>query len=241
MPDITTFLMANPDFESLIEALTREDDFDYVALLQSQEEQTPFIFFAPTNEAFEALMEEIKMGSIDEISKDDLEAILKYHIVPKTDFNDYDSILTTLETGKITMLFYDWEGYVWRDVNNREGYVNRGYIATNGNIYSVDKVLLPDLSEDSEIGFKDITTLLLADPDFEMLIEAFTLDKSFDYLEYLESEVDPAPFTVFAPTNEAFEALLKELELESLRDILVKSWCVMILWIIIIGLMKVIA
>lgn len=218
LPDITTFLMANPDFESLIEAFTREDDFDYVALLQSQEEQTPFTFFAPTNVAFEALMEEIEMGSIDEISKDDLEAILKYHIVPKTDLNDYDSILTTLETGQITM-FYDWDGNVWRDVNNREGYINRVYIATNGNIYSVDKVLLPELAKDSEIDLKDITTLLLADPDFEMLIEAFTLDKSFDYLEYLKAEVDPAPFTVFAPTKEAFEALLEELELESLGDI----------------------
>ncbi|HSP40176.1 MAG TPA: fasciclin domain-containing protein [Gillisia sp.] len=218
MPDITTFLMADPNFESLIEAFTRDDDFDYVALLQSQGDQTPFTFLAPTNEAFEALMEEIEMGSIDEISKDDLEAILKYHIVPKNDFNDYDSILTTLETGQITMI-YDWDYYLWRDENNREGYVNRVYIATNGNIYSVDKVLLPDLAEDSEIGFKDNTTLLLADPDFEMLIEAFTLDKSFDYLEYLKSEVDPAPFTVFAPTNEAFEALLEELELESLWDI----------------------
>jgi uncharacterized surface protein with fasciclin (FAS1) repeats len=71
--------------------------------------------------------------------------------------------------------------------------------ASNGVIHLVDKVLLP--------GDKTIVQTAQAIPDFSILVEAVV---AADLAATLSQ---PGPFTVFAPTNAAFAALLTELGL----------------------------
>ncbi len=79
----------------------------------------------------------------------------------------------------------------------------------NGVIHAVDAV----------IGLPDITTFATADPTFSTLMVALTREPDYTFVETLMATSDPAPFTVFAPTNQAFADLLAELEASSLDDI----------------------
>jgi uncharacterized surface protein with fasciclin (FAS1) repeats len=69
--------------------------------------------------------------------------------------------------------------------------------ATNGVIHVIDRVILP--------ANLDIVQTAAANPDFSLLVEAVTAADLGPILS------QPGPFTVFAPTNAAFVALLTEL------------------------------
>src|SRR5690606_3849158 len=79
----------------------------------------------------------------------------------------------------------------------------------NGVIHAVDAV----------IGLPDITTFATADPNFGILVAALTREEEFNFVEILMAQGEPAPFTVFAPTNAAFQGLLTELGVQGLGDI----------------------
>jgi len=82
-------------------------------------------------------------------------------------------------------------------------------LASNGVVHSVNEV----------ITIPDVTTFAIADPTFGTLVDALTLDGQPDFVATLSSFQAPAPFTVFAPTNDAFVTALTELGVESLTDI----------------------
>ena len=69
--------------------------------------------------------------------------------------------------------------------------------ASNGVVHLVDRVLLP--------ADKDIVATASALPDFSILVEAVAAAGLVGTLQ------GAGPFTVFAPTNAAFAALLMEL------------------------------
>ena len=71
-------------------------------------------------------------------------------------------------------------------------------LASNGVVHIVNEV----------ITIPDVTTFAIADPTFETLVEALTLDGQPDFVATLSSFEAPAPFTVFAPTNDAFVTAL---------------------------------
>jgi len=82
----------------------------------------------------------------------------------------------------------------------------------NGTIHAVNAV----------IGLPTVVTFAAADPNFSVLVTALTRpDLTFDFVGTLSiaNGTDPAPFTVFAPTNGAFVDLLAELNVTSLDDI----------------------
>jgi hypothetical protein len=84
------------------------------------------------------------------------------------------------------------------DGRNRTSKIVTADIATtNGVIHIIDKVLLP--------ADKNIVQTAAALPDFPILVEAVQAAGLADTLS------GPGPFTVFAPTNEAFAALLSAL------------------------------
>ncbi|NJM94154.1 MAG: T9SS type A sorting domain-containing protein, partial [Cytophagales bacterium] len=108
--------------------------------------------------------------------------------------------------------FIDFEGTVITDPNGREINITATDVeAQNGVVHIIDRVLLPELLPATVV---DIAT---GDENFSTLVAALTReDLSTDFVEVLSGE---GPFTVFAPTNAAFTALLAELEVESLDDI----------------------
>lgn len=127
--------IATPDLSTLVTAVQAAD------LVETLSGKGPFTVFAPTNEAFEALPE----GTLDDLlkpaKKDDLSAVLTYHVVPGTytaaDLSDGQE-LTTVNGKKLT-------------VNVKDGAVMVGDATvaqadlkqSNGVVHVIDAVLLP--------------------------------------------------------------------------------------------------
>ena len=156
--------------------------------------------FAPTNAAFAALLAEL--GVTKEALLADkalLTAVLTYHVLGS------NVPLANVPVGKaISPLaggFFKIEslgGLKITDGRNRVGNVTAPDIqASNGVVHLVDRVLLP--------ANKDIVATAQSLPDFSILVEAVV---AAGLVETLQSA---GPFTVFAPTNAAFAALLGEL------------------------------
>jgi len=145
LPTIVDFALADPTFETLVAALTREDlTFDYVTTLQSE---GPFTVFAPTNTAFGDLLAELNAGSLADIDEPTLKATLNHHAVSGA--NVRSSVLTdelTVGTlgGDITANVTG--GATLTDANGRVSNIIAVDVqAVNGVIHAIDKVILPNL------------------------------------------------------------------------------------------------
>lgn len=122
-------------FETLLAAATA------AGLVDTLKGEGPFTVFAPTDEAFAALPE----GTVDTLlkpeNKDQLTAILTYHVVPgkvlSTDLTD-DMTAATVQGGDITIDLDS--GVMVNDAN----VVNADIMASNGVIHVIDKVIMPD-------------------------------------------------------------------------------------------------
>lgn len=150
LPDITTFAIADPTFDILQAALTREEDYTFVDILQSTGDASPFTVFAPTNDAFVALLDELDVDSLDDIDADLLATVLSYHVVSGDNVRAEDltdgMMVTTFETGEITINV--GASVTITDENERTSTVVLPNVqATNGVIHAIDQVLLP-ASED---------------------------------------------------------------------------------------------
>jgi transforming growth factor-beta-induced protein len=146
LPNITTFATADPNFDILVQALTREDSFTFVETLMMSEDPAPFTVFAPINDAFVDLLDELELGALADIPTETLEATLAYHVVTGAnvrsgDLTD-DMDVTTLEGGDFTVNLGD--NVIITDENERTATVIATDVqATNGVIHALDTVLLP--------------------------------------------------------------------------------------------------
>ena len=156
--------------------------------------------FAPTNAAFAALLTELGVTKEALLAnKPLLTAVLTYHVLGST------VVRADVPLGKaITPLsggFFKIEnagGLKVTDGRNRVTNITTTDIqASNGVAHLVDRVLLP--------ADKDIVATASALPDFSILVEAVAAAGLVGTLQ------GAGPFTVFAPTNAAFAALLMEL------------------------------
>lgn len=156
--------------------------------------------FAPTNAAFAALLTELGVTKEALLAnKSLLTAVLTYHVlgskVMRADV-PLGKAITPVSGG-----FFKIEsnnGLKITDGRNRVSTITSTDIqASNGVVHLVDKVLLP--------ADKDIVATASALPDFSILVEAVVAAGLVSTLQ------GAGPFTVFAPTNAAFAALLTEL------------------------------
>ncbi len=156
--------------------------------------------FAPTNAAFAALLTELGVTKQALLAnKPLLTAVLAYHVLSST------VPLASVPVGKaITPVgggFFKIEstrGLKITDGRNRVSNITANDIqASNGVVHLVDRVLLP--------ANKDIVATAQALPDFSILVEAVVAAGLVETLQ------GTGPFTVFAPTNAVFAALLAEL------------------------------
>ncbi|SHE50308.1 transforming growth factor-beta-induced protein [Psychroflexus salarius] len=347
IPDVVTFATIDPTFDTLEAALTRSDQPDFVGTLSSSDAPAPFTVFAPTNQAFSDLLDELGATSLDDIGGPTLTSTLNSHVVGGLNVTSNE-----LESGSVETLgddiTIDAENVQIVDQNGRTIEIVVTDVQTsNGVIHAIDRVILPDVAVESTfeiieaspnhtileqalidtgldvavnnneltvfaptdaafgnvdisgltveqlsnvllnhtvsgtvlssdlsnsyantlavetntgdennlslyintdngvslngisnvttpdleayngvvhvvdgvITIPDVTTFALADPNFSILVDALTRENSFTYVSTLQSTESPAPFTVFAPTNDAFVDLLAELELNSLADV----------------------
>ena len=192
--DIVDTAVAAGDFNILAQALTD------TGLVDTLKGDGPFTVFAPTDAAFEAL----PAGTLESLTTEQLTDILLYHVVgAEARSTDLDGSPVTTVQG--ASAFINLEGGV--QVNGAN--VTTADIgASNGVIHVIDQVILPP----------DIVDAALLAGSFSTLAQALT---DADLIDTLKGE---GPFTVFAPTDEAFAALpegtMESLDVATLTDIL---------------------
>ena len=84
LPSVVTFALADPNFGILVQALTRPDlTQSFVGLLSipAGSAPSPFTVFAPINSAFESLLTELGVNSLNDIDEPTLSAVLSYHVI----------------------------------------------------------------------------------------------------------------------------------------------------------------
>jgi transforming growth factor-beta-induced protein len=136
---VVDIAVSNPDFSILVEAVTK------AGLAGALSADGPFTVFAPTNDAFNTLFEELGVDGIEDLSKEQLTPILTYHVVSgKVMSSDLSNTsVATLNGKKI-------------DVKLSEGvHINDSKVLTadiagnNGVIHVIDKVLIPEAESKS--------------------------------------------------------------------------------------------
>lgn len=151
----------------------------------------PFTVFAPTDEAFAKLPPGTVESWLKPENKDKLAAVLTYHVVKGSVMADKVMGMSSAPTVNGQRARVTVKGNtVWID----KATVTRADIAcTNGVIHVIDTVLMPES--------RDIIELASSAGSYNTLIAAL---KAAGWDEALKGK---GPFTVFAPTDEAFAKL----------------------------------
>ncbi len=209
--NIVEIAMDTPDLSNLVAALSVADG-NLVDVLSGGE----FTVLAPTNEAFETFLAANGFMSLSEVPTDVLSNILLNHVISgtinSTNLVDAGSGYSTTNAsnmdGDNLSLYFDTSSGV--TFNGISSVVAADIVASNGIVHVVDEV----------IGLPTVVTFAVSNPALSTLVAAMTTEGlSVDIVSILSSSDEPSPFTVFAPTNDAFGSLLAELELNALGDI----------------------
>lgn len=209
--NIVEIALDTPDLSNLVAALSVADG-NLVDVLSGGE----FTVLAPTNEAFETFLAANGFMSLSEVPTDVLSNILLNHVISgtinSTNLVDAGSGYSTTNAsnmdGDNLSLYFDTSSGV--TFNGISSVVAADIVASNGIVHVVDEV----------IGLPTVVTFAVSNPALSTLVAAMTTEGlSVDIVSILSSSDEPSPFTVFAPTNDAFGSLLAELELNALGDI----------------------
>lgn len=206
---ISEFVASNDDYSSLKAALDKAD------LTATLDGQGSFTVFAPNNDAFASFLTANGFASLNDVPTDLLKNVLLNHVV------DGEVTSSALTTGYINTLATEASSN-----SNISMYVN----TTSGvTLNGASTVTTADIETDngvihavnSVIALPTVVTFATADPTFSTLVAALTRNDQPDFVSVLSTSAgtEPAPFTVFAPTNAAFTSLLTELGASSLADI----------------------
>jgi uncharacterized surface protein with fasciclin (FAS1) repeats len=183
--DIVDTAVGAGSFKTLVAAVKA------AGLVEALKGEGPFTVFAPTDEAFAKL----PAGTVENLLKpenvESLRAILKYHVVPGKVGAEQVVSLTGAKTlnGQRVEILASETGVKVDNAN----VVKADIWTTNGVIHVIDRVILPES--------KNIVEVADAAGSFSTLLAAV---KAAGLAGVLSGE---GPFTVFAPTDEAFQAL----------------------------------
>ena len=193
-PNAVEFAVGNEDFSILVAALTQAD------LVSTLQGDGPFTIFAPNNAAFQALLDSnADWTALTDIPNDVLTAVLTNHVVSGTVLSTdlaagYVETLSATSFGANTSLYVNLDDGV--TLNGTVKVTGADNIVSNGVIHAIDAVILPP----------NVVTFATSNPAFSSLVAALTrADLTTDFVGALSGA---GPFTVFAPTNDAFQALL---------------------------------
>jgi uncharacterized surface protein with fasciclin (FAS1) repeats len=198
--DIVDTAVSAGEFKTLATALTE------AGLVDVLKGKGPFTVFAPTDAAFAKLPEGTVEALLKPENSDKLTAILTYHVVAgKVMANDVAGIDAAETVNGQRLAVKTSGGSVMIDDAT---VVTADVEASNGVIHIIDTVLLPT--------DKSIVSVAGEAGKFETLLAAA---KAAGLAEALSGD---GPFTVFAPTDEAFAALpegtVKSLLMKENRD-----------------------
>lgn len=213
---IVDVAVADPQFSILVSALQKAD------LVNTLKSSGPFTVFAPNNAAFSTLFSQLGVTGIDELSAEALRPILLNHVVTgKIMSSEITSgyVATVNNSGpasasvkvlvqKSSGVTVDGSSVTMADV-----------AASNGVIHVVDRVILP----------ASVVSHAINNPDFSILVQAVV---KAGLVEALSAD---GPFTVFAPTNTAFNNLFAALGVNGLDDLSVETLTPILLYHVVSG------
>lgn len=191
-PETTTVvdIIVDSEDHTLLEAAVGAAD-----LVEALSGEGPFTVFAPTDAAITALVEALEITADDLLALEGLGDILLYHVVNatalSTDLSD-GQMVTTMLGEDVTITIMDGTVMV-----NDATVTVADITADNGVVHVIDAVLLPPTPEVTPT----VAEIIANSPDHTVL--AAVLDST---------DLDVAlsgtgPFTVFAPTDAAFDAV----------------------------------
>ena len=158
----------------------------------------PFTVFAPTDDAFTALLAALGFTAEELLAYPGLTDVLLYHVVGaqalSTDLSDGQEITTLLEEDVQVTITADGV------------FINQAQVtvadleADNGVVHVIDAVLVPELTQSNTV------VDIIVNSEVHTVLEDAVVAAGL--VDALNGE---GPFTVFAPTDDAFTALLAAL------------------------------
>ena len=194
-------------------------------LVTTLEGTGPFTVLAPDNDAFTALLNATGLD-LNNLTADEealVRNILLNHVIIGANLASTD--LVNLGAGytntgavgpnseNLSLYFNTTNGVVF---NGQSTVTNPDLTATNGTIHIVDTV----------IDLPTIATFATTNDALSILVDALAYaDSGSPTVPWIDtvSDATAGPFTVFAPTNDAFVDLLGELNVNALTDIAVET------------------
>jgi transforming growth factor-beta-induced protein len=184
-PNIADTAIAAGKFQMLVTALKAGDLVDVL------KGKGPFTVFAPNDEAFAKLPKELVADLLKPENKKKLQSILTYHVVP--------GLVTAEQVVKLRGAVSVQGQQIDISTGNGSVMVDGAKVlatdikASNGIIHVIDSVILP--------ADKNLAETLSASENLSTLLAAVS---AAGLAETFKSE---GPFTLFAPSNEAFAKL----------------------------------
>ncbi|XP_064609669.1 transforming growth factor-beta-induced protein ig-h3-like [Liolophura sinensis] len=167
-----------------------------------RDEDEAYTFFAPSNKAFSRLPSDYFQRLVNEPGHHGLKALLKNHMVKRPLCADsiYSACGLRSLNGQIIKANCNGNGLTIQGKKIQE----RDILATNGVVHVVDDIFIPDAAKDLTMKAQDLK-----------LNKFMNFTKDIGFLEKLKSTDEE--FTLFAPTDEAFEAVPRSY-LEAIRS-----------------------
>ena len=138
--NIVELAQDTPELSTLVDAVVAAD------LVETLSGEGPFTVFAPTNDAFAALLEDLDVSAEELLGREDLAEILTYHVVSgevlAADLSDGQKV-TTVNGDELTVSVSN-DGVTLTDSNDNVSNVTATDIsASNGVVHLIDAVVLP--------------------------------------------------------------------------------------------------
>lgn len=193
LPTIVDHAINNAGLTELVGALTANGNTTFTDLLSDAE--GIFTVLAPVNDGFTAFTNP---------NNNDINDVLSNHVISgaalaAADLSSaYANTAATNSDGDALSIYINTDDGV--SFNGTSTVAIADIVATNGIVHAVDQV----------IDLPTVVTFATADPNFSTLVSALTeLTPATDFVGVLSTltGTSPAPFTVFAPTNDAFDKL----------------------------------
>lgn len=133
---VVEIAIADERFSILVEAVSK------AGLVDALSAEGPYTVFAPTNDAFNALFEDLGVNGVEDLTADQLTPILLYHVL------NGKVMAEDVETGKVATLNDDASMSIKADksgvmIDGSSNVIIADVEGSNGVIHVIDMVLLP--------------------------------------------------------------------------------------------------
>jgi uncharacterized surface protein with fasciclin (FAS1) repeats len=189
----------NKSFSTLVSLVKK------AGLVSTLAEGGPFTVFAPTNQAFANLQKQ-NPALFKQVtsSKKLLQTVLTYHVIGKR-IPAASAITAAQKNAKIKTVQGEAAALSFKNgrivLNGSARVIQPDVKASNGVIHAINAVIVPPSLAKKPAPTKSVVEIAAGGSQFSTLVSLLQQAKLVETLS------GPGPFTVFAPTNEAFDKL----------------------------------